>query len=238
MINCKMLAYSQAGSSRTLSLLDFEICQNRHNALSSTWKHQLITQIFNLGQHDWCAYFDERCICNKFSWQVFSSWHFTKEFPRNARNESDVPFLFEPKLTWLSLSSFINYFNSKRENSAHYWSFGKLWTNFPMYWAAVAEWFRRWIRNPMGYSRAGSNPACSVWPWIFTHVRSFSLFENPPFAQATPRFRWSLFFWIFHFCRITITVQKLKMCTLRCQTARETCQLCLEYIQQIALISN
>ena len=72
MINCKMLAYSQTGSSRTLSLLDFEICQNRHNALSSTRKHQLITQIFNLGQHDWCAYFDKRCICSKFSWQVFS----------------------------------------------------------------------------------------------------------------------------------------------------------------------
>jgi len=64
------------------------------------------------------------------------------------------------------------------------------------------------------------------------------LFQNPPFAQATPPFPMESLFWIFHFCRITITVQNLKMCTLRCQTAREACQLCLEYIQQIALISN
>ena len=92
MINCKMLAYSQAGSSRTLSLMDFEICQNRYNALSSIQKKPLITQILNLGQHDWCAYFDERYICSKFSWQVFSSWHFTKELPINARNERDVSF--------------------------------------------------------------------------------------------------------------------------------------------------
>ena len=28
--------------------------------------------------------------------------------------------------------------------------------------AAMAEWLRRWTRNSMGYSRAGSNPARSV----------------------------------------------------------------------------
>ena len=28
--------------------------------------------------------------------------------------------------------------------------------------AAMAEWLRRWTRNPMGYSRAGSNPVRSV----------------------------------------------------------------------------
>ena len=28
--------------------------------------------------------------------------------------------------------------------------------------AVMAEWLRRWTRNPMGYSRAGSNPAHSV----------------------------------------------------------------------------
>ena len=27
--------------------------------------------------------------------------------------------------------------------------------------AAMAEWLRRWTRNPMGYSRAGSNPVRS-----------------------------------------------------------------------------
>ena len=28
--------------------------------------------------------------------------------------------------------------------------------------AVMAEWLRRWTRNPMGSSRAGSNPAHSV----------------------------------------------------------------------------
>ena len=27
--------------------------------------------------------------------------------------------------------------------------------------AAMAEWLRRWTRNPMGYSRTGSNPVRS-----------------------------------------------------------------------------
>ena len=29
--------------------------------------------------------------------------------------------------------------------------------------AAMAEWLRRWTRNPMGNARAGSNPARSVF---------------------------------------------------------------------------
>ena len=29
----------------------------------------------------------------------------------------------------------------------------------------MAEWLRRWTRNPMGYPRAGSNPAHSVPFW-------------------------------------------------------------------------
>ena len=28
--------------------------------------------------------------------------------------------------------------------------------------ATMAEWLRRWTRNPMGYSRAGWNPVRSV----------------------------------------------------------------------------
>ncbi len=27
-----------------------------------------------------------------------------------------------------------------------------------LYEAVVAEWLRRWTRNPLGYSRVGSNP--------------------------------------------------------------------------------
>ena len=33
----------------------------------------------------------------------------------------------------------------------------------------MAEWLRRWTRNPMGYSRAGSNPARSV---VFSSPRN------------------------------------------------------------------
>ena len=32
-----------------------------------------------------------------------------------------------------------------------------------IYPVVVAEWLRRWTRNPLGYSRAGSNPADNVW---------------------------------------------------------------------------
>ena len=35
--------------------------------------------------------------------------------------------------------------------------------------AAMAEWLRRWTRNPMGSSRAGSNPARSDVTFYFLH---------------------------------------------------------------------
>ena len=35
------------------------------------------------------------------------------------------------------------------------------------YVAAMAEWLRRWTRNPMGSSRAGSNPARSGFTFYF-----------------------------------------------------------------------
>ena len=37
------------------------------------------------------------------------------------------------------------------------------------YVAAMAEWLRRWTRNPMGSSRAGSNPARSGFNFYFLH---------------------------------------------------------------------
>ena len=38
----------------------------------------------------------------------------------------------------------------------------------PVYVAVMAEWLRRWTRNPMGYSRTGSNPVHSVSLIFFT----------------------------------------------------------------------
>ncbi len=38
--------------------------------------------------------------------------------------------------------------------------------------AAMAEWLRRWTRNPMGSSRVGSNPtrsACFFFLLLFLH---------------------------------------------------------------------
>ena len=41
------------------------------------------------------------------------------------------------------------------------------------YLAVMAEWLRRWTRNPMGYSRAGSNPVHSDEPcFAFTRVEA------------------------------------------------------------------
>ena len=53
----------------------------------------------------------------------------------------------------------------------------------PQYSCAVmAEWLRRWTRNPMGYSLAGSNPARSVFYFSmllpFTSTIELLLFAN------------------------------------------------------------
>ena len=41
--------------------------------------------------------------------------------------------------------------------------------------AVMAEWLRRWTRNPMGYSRTGSNPVHSVSLIFFTFKKSLWL---------------------------------------------------------------
>ena len=47
------------------------------------------------------------------------------------------------------------------------------------YVAAMAEWLRRWTRNPMGSSRAGSNPARSGFSFsIFTFYTKFYVFTS------------------------------------------------------------
>ena len=56
--------------------------------------------------------------------------------------------------------------------------------------AVVAEWLRRWTRNPMGFPRAGSNPAHSVM-WLL-YVFDLALFqwemhENIWMAVSTPK---------------------------------------------------
>ena len=41
-------------------------------------------------------------------------------------------------------------------------AFYKMFCKVTLHEAAMAEWLRRWTRNPMGFPRAGSNPARSV----------------------------------------------------------------------------
>ena len=48
--------------------------------------------------------------------------------------------------------------------------------------AVMAEWLRRWTWNPMGYTRAGSNPARSVC--FFSLFFSFLFF--PPLSLSPP----------------------------------------------------
>ena len=38
----------------------------------------------------------------------------------------------------------------------------------------MAEWLRRWTRNPMGYPRAGSNPARSVTSFLLMALARLS----------------------------------------------------------------
>ena len=59
------------------------------------------------------------------------------------------------------------------------------------YVAAMAEWLRRWTRNPMGSSRAGSNPARSgftfsflLFTQSFTSLRqSFNTYDERDFCS-------------------------------------------------------
>ena len=44
--------------------------------------------------------------------------------------------------------------------------------------AAMAEWLRRWTRNPMGSSRAGSNPVRSVYILFTLHNMTASFMVN------------------------------------------------------------
>ena len=49
--------------------------------------------------------------------------------------------------------------------------------------AVMAEWLRRWTRNPMGFSRAGSNPARSeiLFPIdiIVSHTHRLRYLSHP-----------------------------------------------------------
>ena len=49
--------------------------------------------------------------------------------------------------------------------------------------AAMAEWLRRWTRNPVGYPRAGSNPACSVTSFLLIALARLSDYLNRIFSQ-------------------------------------------------------
>ena len=54
--------------------------------------------------------------------------------------------------------------------------------------AAMAEWLRRWTRNPMGSSRAGSNPARSGSNFYFLHSltslrQSFNTYDERDFCS-------------------------------------------------------
>ena len=46
--------------------------------------------------------------------------------------------------------------------------------------AVVAEWLRRWTRNPLGSARAGSNPAdCAYFKAICVQTMWLELFMYP-----------------------------------------------------------
>ena len=45
----------------------------------------------------------------------------------------------------------------------------------------MAEWLRRWTRNPMGFSRAGSNPAHDE---IISFIQHLPYFLNAFFPSA------------------------------------------------------
>ena len=59
--------------------------------------------------------------------------------------------------------------------------------------AAMAEWLRRWTRNPMGSSRAGSNPARSGFTFLLctqslTSLRqSFNTYDEKDFCSISEK---------------------------------------------------
>ena len=55
--------------------------------------------------------------------------------------------------------------------------------------AAMAEWLRRWTRNPMGSSRAGSNPARSGFTFYTKSLRqSFNTYDERDFCSISEKY--------------------------------------------------
>ena len=52
----------------------------------------------------------------------------------------------------------------------------------------MAEWLRRWTRNPMGSSRAGSNPARSE-KILFLIILNINFFRSMFFPPRSAQFR-------------------------------------------------
>ena len=91
---------------------------------------------------------------------VWCSWHVWQH------NKLTLVSLPEAPLAWSDVKSKET---ESRLRSVCKWGFVLF---FRLFRAVMAEWLRRWIRNPMGIPRAGSNPAHSdeasfnqcIWP--------------------------------------------------------------------------
>ena len=57
-------------------------------------------------------------------------------------------------------------FERSRKQNTFYTFTNNSFTNSNMYTVVVAEWLRRWTRNPLGSSRAGSNPADNEYFYV------------------------------------------------------------------------
>ena len=53
------------------------------------------------------------------------------------------------------------------------------------YQAVMAERLRRWTRNPIGSSRAGSNPARSGWLYFIVY---YSIDERSGLNEISPKY--------------------------------------------------
>ena len=110
---------------------------------------------------------------NKIATAVMAEWlrRWTRNPMGSSRTGSNP---VHSALTFLHLKVFLCS-DTKSQRNGQKVSQNQIWTN-KIATAVMAEWLRRWTRNPMGSSRTGSNPVHSAL--TFLHLKRFYFFTS------------------------------------------------------------
>ena len=98
----------------------------------------------------------------------------------DSKSNGIFPHRFEPCSQRIEISAPKSVFfcsDTKSQRNGQKVSQNQIWTN-KIATAVMAEWLRRWTRNPMGSSRTGSNPVHSALTFLHLKVFFFVVTQN------------------------------------------------------------